>query len=203
MHRAIPRLENWKKDWILDARLVFPEGIVVWYSPRTASQSLKKLLLDLMFPDWNEDFQTKKRWLQTNMPSAHNPEVRVAIKRDPIDRFLSAVNWDRTTWQGDFASCPDSIDKVIHGGWFDFMFEHNKHYFPQSFYLKQATNYDLIFDLQNLNNFVQWLGDQLQVDLSCPWINSTDKYFTKDMLTDKHVQIIQDKYSVDYDNGWY
>jgi hypothetical protein len=201
-------LATWHQDWILNSHLYFPEGIYVKYSPRAGSQSLKSLLIDILFPENDFHFDDQKRILQKIVVSGYEAKVKIAVKRDPVDRFLSALNWDYEHWgKGEYKGtsfCPDDIDLVLEkNGWFDFMFENNKHYFPQTFYLKNPYDYDLIFDIQKLSFLVQWLNEQYNTDFSVPWVNSTKKHFTKNMLTDKHVQIIKDKYSVDYENGWY
>lgn len=201
-------LKTWQKGWILNSALCFPEGIYIKYSPRAGSQSLKSLLIDILFPENNFDFLTQKRLLQTIVISNYEAKVKIAVKRDPVDRFLSALNWDYENWgRGKYRNtslCPNDMDLVLEkNGWFDFMFENNKHYFPQTFYLKNSYDYDLIFDIQKLSLLVQWINDQYNTDFSVPWINSTKKHFTKNMLKDKHIQIIKDKYSVDYDNGWH
>lgn len=202
----ISELQRWQHS--IASTLYFPEGIFIKYSPRSASQSLKSLLIDLTLPDTGESFLWKKRLIQNLNINDYYITTRIAVKRDPIDRFLSALNWDYDHWgKGEYyntVKCPGDIDSVLEkNGWFDFMFANNKHYFPQTFYLKSSKDYDLIFDVQNLSHLVKWINEQYATDLSVPWVNSSGKYFTKDMLSEKHILMIQDRYSVDYNNGWY
>ena len=200
-------LNSWLQDWIYDTSLYFPEEILVRYSPRAGSQSLKLLLINILFPNNNLDFITQKKILQTIKISNFKCSTKIAIKRDPIDRFISALNCDIWLWgQGKFEhtmKCPDNLDDVFNLGWVDFMFENNKHYFPQTFYLKNNNDYDLIFDVENLNYFTKYLNNVYNTNYTIQKINSTPKYFKKEMLSDNHLKFIKNKYSEDYDNGWY
>lgn len=200
-------LKSWQDDWIFDTSLYYPEGIHVKYSPRAGSQSLKLLLINILFPDNNLDFIVQKKILQTIKISNFKCSTKIAIKRDPIDRFISALNCDIWLWgQGKFKhtmKCPDNLDDVFNSGWFDFMFENNKHYYPQTFYLKNNNDYDMIFDVENLNNFVKYLNDVYNTNYTIQKINSTPRHFERKMFSDKHLEIIQNKYIEDYDNGWY
>ena len=195
----IEELLSWQKDWIYDTRLNFPEGISVKYSPRAGSQSLKKLLIDITFPDTDFNFLDSKRILQRIKIHNFKCDTLIAVKRNPIDRFISALNYDHKTWE----QCPDSIESVFNSNWIKFMFKYNKHYWPQTFYLGSEKEYDLIFDTNELDKFTFYLNQKYQSDYSIPQINTTAKYFTKDMLSEDHIKLIKDMYSEDYDNGWY
>ena len=198
-------LDHWKQDWIYDTSLYFPEGILIKYSPRTASQSLKLLLTDILLSNSDLNFLSKKRMIQ-NIKIHYTCDVKIAVKRDPVDRFISALNFDYNHWgHGKFANtmkCPNNINEVFESGWFNYMFENNKHYFPQTFYLQESKDYDLIFDINCLDNLVLFLNSTYFSNYKISKINSSLKHFQKEMLTDKHLSIIKSKYILDYENGW-
>ena len=203
----LKELKAWQQDWILDTSLYFPEGIHIKYSPRSASQSLKLLLINILFPNSDLDFLIQKRILQTiSIPNYEN-RLKIAVKRDPVDRFISALNFDHFIWgYGKFEKtmrCPNTMDEVFQSGWFDFMFKHNKHYFPQTFYLGESKDYDLVFDINSLKNLVQFLNQIYDSDYSIPNINSSVKYFRKEMLSQQQLELVKERYNLDYHNGWF
>jgi hypothetical protein len=203
----LKELKIWQQDWILNTSLYFPEGIHVKYSPRTASQSLKLLLINILFPNSDLDFLTQKRILQTISIPNYKSNLKIAIKRDPVDRFISALNFDYSHWgYGNFQNtmkCPNTMDEVFQSGWFDFMFKHNKHYFPQTFYVGESKDYDLIFDINDLSNLVEFLNQIYASDCSVSKINSSVKFFQKEMLSEQQLELVKERYNLDYDNGWY
>ena len=198
-------LDHWKQDWIYDTSLYFPEGILIKYSPRTASQSLKLLITDILLSNSDLNFLRKKRMIQ-NIKIHYTCVVKIAVKRDPVDRFISALNFDYNHWgHGKFANtmkCPNNINEVFESGWFNYMFENNKHYFPQTFYLQESKDYDLIFDINNLDNLVLFLNSTYFSDYKISKINSSFTHFRKEMLTKEQLSIIKSKYVLDYENGW-
>ena len=134
---------------------------------------------------------------------------RVAVKRDPIKRFISCY-CDKVLYEkhGSYNDVDDLIDN------FDYMindkFKHPSntkigylwyHFAPQVNHLGyNVNNYDLIIDISQINSILkEYLRQKWNIDL--PEIHAR-KQKQKITLTEKQIEKLKQIYKEDYQVGW-
>ncbi|MDC3172962.1 sulfotransferase family protein [Alphaproteobacteria bacterium] len=159
-----------------------PDGknLVFYPVPKNANSSFKKLFVELLsiekdylFLDDDIPMHQKKlyqlnsnknSWLWsflppkprfTIMPSSLNA-IKIAVIRDPIERFLSAYN-NRLKWHKDIdfynLSIKDVIKKLKENS-FD-----NQHFLPQTFFLGNNPNYfNYISKMPSIDGLVDYIN---------------------------------------------
>ena len=159
-----------------------PDGknLVFYPVPKNANSSFKKLFVELLsiekdylFLDDDIPMHQKKlyqlnsnknSWLWsflppkprfTIIPSSLNA-IKVAVIRDPIERFLSAYN-NRLRWHKDIdfynLSIKDVIKKLKENS-FD-----NQHFLPQTFFLGNNPNYfNYISKMPSIDGLVDYIN---------------------------------------------
>ena len=181
-------------------------------SPRVASQSIKQYALIGQFPDVDfatlsdDDFRIYKQNYQVNYTSSEfRPgSYRVAVYRDPIDRFVSACNHDYHNWnkypQFDRKPFAFKTFDELFTHWLDDSFAKHKHYFTQTTFLGSRDQYDLIFNITQIDNLFLWLGHnntKYPRKGELPW-----RHFDRDQLSVDQIGRLRIIYKDDYDNGW-
>lgn len=143
----------------------------------------------------NEETTTFKNFFRKN-------SVRVAIKRDPIQRFLSGYMqvWQQTGF-GAFRQHNYNIDQIID------LLENkqywNEHLETQTFWMGTPDQYHKIFNLEQTRECILYINKVLKFKSIPPEIHSMKSIYNKPTLTRQQVDKIENLYSIDYENGWY
>ena len=149
-------------------------------------------------------------------------EIRLAIKRDPVKRFVSGYqnrilyhnDLNKDTYfdkelEKDFKAWPTynrSEDKTIN----EFIQNFDKywenpwvqgHFKSQTTFLGKQDYYTHIFDISELDKVRELLSEVSgkEIILPCLQTGGDDIEFP---ITDENIKWIKEKYAIDYENGW-
>jgi hypothetical protein len=137
--------------------------------------------------------------------------VKVCIKRDPVERFLSCYT-DKIVRENYINNFNVSIDELLDNwdclksGREDPLkpgtYYLENHFLPQSYYIgDDKSYYDHVFDTREVGTTVKkFLEERLECNL--PELH-TRKQTQKPSLNKTQIQKIQKIYEIDYQNGWY
>ena len=136
---------------------------------------------------------------------------RIAIKRNPIERFVSTITmmslntWtDRyinSSWNKNLKALIDinDVSKTIEH------FKNNKikdqHFMSQTHYMGKSSDYDKVYYLHELPHLLKWLEKKTKThqNISNLWINKTEKSLNVTKL--EQLEILN-LYNMDCVNGW-
>lgn len=144
---------------------------------------------------------------------------RIAIKRDPVQRFISAVTYlDKVKLEPNYLRTrksyidltnvdKDDIDSVLDA--FDNQTLRDEHFFSQSYFMGRPNDYDKVYDITEVHELLEWLTKKTnpKIPIVDFWANKTkgssDRQMANNELTDKQTMRIIKMYAKDYANGWY
>ena len=149
-----------------------------------------------------------------NIPFRRN-SFKVAIKRDPVERFISAVTYMQK-------QIPDDVYKVtrllsetvdyrkltleeiligVEEGWIN-----DIHLVPQFYYFGKYNQYDKVYSLEETGDFIKFLINYKPH----PVLNNNKRYLNIHLNKTTPIEIssylknrIKKLYEQDYDEGWY
>lgn len=139
---------------------------------------------------------------------------RIAVKRDPVERFISTVSYlDRVRVEPNYLKFKKSyidltnvnkedIDSVLDA--FDQQKLRDEHFFSQSYFMGHPDQYDKIYDITELPELLSWLTTKCKpkIPIKHLWKNKTKDTDSRIQLTDKQTMRIIKTYAKDYANGW-
>tara|TARA_R110000868_G_scaffold282471_3_gene542748 strand:+ start:1768 stop:2457 length:690 start_codon:yes stop_codon:yes gene_type:complete len=143
---------------------------------------------------------------------------KIAIRRDPVERFKSAVSHlNRTRIHKDYSSeegkeyidlthvTIDDIDKVLDA--MDNQLIRDEHFFSQTYFMGMPNDYDKIYNLNEVGDLLKWVQKKcpprLGVDITSLWANKTKDTESRITLTPEQTMRVIKFYAKDYANGWY
>jgi hypothetical protein len=199
-----------------DNVLYFPNNIDVRLCPKNGMSSIKELYR--IYRGHNEYVGRKYRMdsvknhsCQFEMPFRKN-SYRIAVKRDPVDRFKSAceyilanqAKYIKSGRLNELPSLDEELDTVldkIEGGLFK-----NNHFYTQSWYMNSTHDYNLIVHIDELSQLMVFLNESSGLGLSPDqldiWDNKTSLKMYGDVLTEQQIRRIKKLYWRDYESGW-
>lgn len=141
---------------------------------------------------------------------------RIAVKRDPVKRFLSAVQYldsaknhkhyrfDPNKYYIDLTNLDITninfiIESLENGRLKD------EHFFPQSYFMGHKDQYHKVYDIKDLNYLLEYIesfGIEKNLKISNLKENPSS-YKQKIILTPEQEARIIKLYAQDYANGWY
>lgn len=126
---------------------------------------------------------------------------RVTIKRDPIERALSAAKYLYKSLGENDDPDPKEVDKFLN----ICDLNANHHFWSQTYYLMDRNVYDRIVDITELDDYIIELCEKLRYDYDPVKFNdnSTSRKITVADLSTSTYNKLKDYYKIDYDNGWY
>jgi|SRR5210317_300886 hypothetical protein len=205
-----------------------PNLIDIRTCPKNGMTSVKNFYYKLMSQITNENYSKYNREFKTERGGPINfreyqvwnycdftdipfrkYSTRFAVKRDPVKRFLSAVeylqaNFDkegkRTIHKRTYPKKYEDLDELLTDIETQKMM--NIHFFPQSYYMGNVNKYQFVYRLSDLDKMFEHLCSLYEVPKFTMKLNKTQRTITKDISM---VQIgrIRKLYQIDYENGWY
>ena len=126
---------------------------------------------------------------------------RIAVKRDPIERVLSAAKYILKNRLNIFNPSIDMIEELLKNS----VFETDQHFLPQTFWMGIPDLYNKVYSIHQVEDMIEylqddyvWLGEikDTHKNISNPKIKVKD-------LSDSTIERWMNIYKIDYDNGWY
>lgn len=128
---------------------------------------------------------------------------RVAIKRDPIKRFVSAYLqiWDESgfgTFKKHSYNIDELIDKLKSNEYW------NEHTASQTFWMGNDPGFfNAVFDVTQTQDCINYMHSYLKQNGDAPKIHLMKNTYEKPELTRYQISKIEQLYLEDYENGWY
>ena len=146
-------------------------------------------------------------------PPFRPDSYRIAIKRDPVERFLSTVNmislenwndqWLDSKWNKNLKSLVDSnnISKTIENLKTGKIKDH--HFMSQTHYMGKSSDYDKVYYVHELPELLKWLEKKTKITASISdlWVNKAIPKHNN--LTEIEKLKILNLYNMDCVNGWH
>ena len=198
-----------------DNVLYFPNNIDVRICPKNAMSTIKEIF---RFHKGHKEYvgrsyrydKVKREGCQFDLPFRKN-SYRIAVRRDPLDRFKSACEYivrERAEHikNGRF-DLPDlslDIEEVISsleaGGM------KNNHFYSQTWYMGKPEDYDMVFHISEVDKLVAFLDEACELNLTEKQLrtrmNASKLKLYNDGLTRLQELRIKKLYEKDYKNGW-
>ena len=176
--------------------LYFGDTVDVRICPKNGLSTFTRLYQ--MLHDDSDIDQAEKRYIDIEQhasrinPPFREDTIKIAIRRDPVERYKSAIRYIHR-----------NRDKRFHIDELEIL---DPHFFSQSYYMGHLDDYDFVFPLSEMKNALSLIFDNVEQnvmsrdDMCLMWENRSenDIEFTSEELT-----TVQDKYSIDYIRGWY
>jgi len=167
---------------ILNYNIVYFDDFDICVCPKNGSSSIiyaKTALLGLQDQGLPYSGFLKKEFRE-GMP-------RLAVKRDPVDRFRSAVVQLRKSNQ--YATVDMAISMVSEGEIPD------EHFIPQKIIMGDIGAYAEVIPLDHLDDLMIRLGVEYEVHINKKRENIE--------LTNSQIEQIKSLYKIDYEGGWH
>ena len=204
----------------VDNVLYFPNNIDVRICPKNAMSTFKEAYRriygvrtedGLMYGNYNERYENVRKYGYTkNLPFRKNA-FRIAVRRDPFDRFKSACKFIlqerayflRHNRPNDLPEISEILDDVIDSIYNGKM--KNNHFYTQSWYMGHPNDYDMVVHIDELPAALAF------IEVSCelkPGLlldlheNKTHLKLNNDAISPEHMEKLHDLYLKDYKNGW-
>lgn len=195
-----------------DNVLYFPNNIDVRICPKNGMSSVKEALRRSSNSRTVQGLvdrvlSVKKHADQFDLPFRKG-SYRIAIRRDPIDRFKSACEFiqsARAFYIKNGRDLPDislEIDRVI-----DDMEQglvKNSHFYTQSWYMGHPDDYDMVYHIDEMPKLLDFLQEACTIerDISELHENRTTMKLYNDAISPEHLVKLRNFYLKDYKNGW-
>ena len=190
--------------------LYFDDVLDVCLIPKNCSSSLK-----IMWSHLNgvESRKVTSDWydltVQNSMVSTEFRDVkRITIKRDPIKRYLSAVNFSINFYgfmnERYKQDIPDwtkwDIGRIINGGKY---WPYRPEFSSQYECAGDLSQYDKVFDFENFEECVTFIENEIDCELDRVKATVSKPIWTEKDLSLKMIDDVRKIYKEDYDNGWF
>ena len=139
---------------------------------------------------------------------------RIAIKRDPIERFMSAIYYLEQTKlyyhhkyvKKNYIDLTQVDSKNINAvlDAFDNQLLRDEHFFSQSYFMGHPNDYDKVYYLHQMPELLEWLERKIKCKTSFKgiWRNQNPSLDKVKLTHEQQMRIIK-MYAKDYANGWY
>ena len=166
--------------------------------PKNGCSSVRHMMLQTIndIPDLNDHYDSGYSIInfKTKLFRYYKPVrsgvIKFAIKRDPVDRFISAYS-DIVLFR---KKENRTVEEILQGNYKD------KHFNTQTYFAGSADMYDYVFDVTEMNKVAELISDYTNINIRVQHIRKTKN---KIRLQHSQVKLIEEFYKEDYENGWY
>lgn len=205
----------------VDNVLYFPHNIDVRICPKNGMSSLKEAYRrlkgnhatkeGLIYGNYNERYNNVRREGYTSELPFRKGSFRIAVRRDPIDRFKSACKFilqERAYFirhgrAGDLPEISDILDDVIDSVYNGTV--KNNHFYTQTWYMGKPEDYDMVVHISELNRVLALIEEacgRTPGSLSKLHENKTHLKLYSDAISPEQLDKLYDLYAKDFKNGW-
>jgi hypothetical protein len=192
--------------------LYWPNNIDIRICPKNGMSTLKEALRRALNQPYSQGHEYRNKLVnrfadQFDIPYRKG-SYRIAVRRDPIDRFKSAcefIQQQRAWFIQNGKSLPDislDIDEVIDS------LENgkikNNHFYPQTHYMGQLNDYDMVYHINELPKLLDFLQEACKIERSISALheNKTTFKLYNDAISPVQLEKLRKFYSKDFKNGW-
>jgi hypothetical protein len=195
-----------------DNVLYFPNNIDVRICPKNGMSTLKEALRRMnghTRPIGLRErvIMVRDHGYQFDLPFRKG-SYRIAVRRDPIDRFKSACEFIQSARSyfikngRDLPCISLEIDRVI-----DDMESgnlKNTHFYTQSWYMGVPEDYDMVFHISEMDKLLDFLQEACNIERDVRKVheNKTTMKLYNDAISPEHMLKLRNFYSKDFKNGW-
>lgn len=199
-----------------DNILYFPNNVDVRLCPKNGMSTIKELFrrhkghTEYVGRSYRYD-AVKREGDQLDLPFRKN-SYRIAIRRDPVDRFKSAceyilqnrANHIKNGRGNDLPEIELELEAVISR--MEMSTLQNNHFYTQSWYLGQPADYDMVFNINEMGKLISFLNESCELgfhdNIHKLQMNETKLKMYNDAITPIQMLRIKKLYAKDYNNGW-
>jgi len=207
----------------VDNVLYFPNNIDVRICPKNGMSSLKKAYrivkgregdskTGLIYGNYVDRYNNVRQHGYLGDLPFRKGSFRIAVRRDPIDRFKSAckfilqerayfIKHGRANDLPEISELLDEVIKSVYNGTVK-----NNHFYSQSWYMGVPEDYDMVVHISELDQALGFIQEACEVDASNTLIklheNKTHLKLYTDAICEEQMQQLYDLYAKDFKNGW-
>ena len=195
-----------------DNILYFPNNIDVRMCPKNGMSTLKEAYRRVKDLRTDESLSSRVNNVSMKCDMFDIPfrkgSYRIAVRRDPIDRFKSACEFimdARAYYIKNDKYLPDiavELDQVIddleQGKYRD------NHFYTQTYYMGLPQDYDMVYHIDELPKLLAFLQDATETDRDLTGLheNKTKLKLYNGAIDSEHMTKLRNFYLKDYINGW-
>lgn len=195
-----------------DNILYFPNNIDVRMCPKNGMSTLKEAYRRVWDHPLTESLASRVNNVSLECDMFDIPfrkgSYRIAVRRDPIDRFKSACEFimdARAYYIKNDKYLPDiavELDQVIddleQGKYRD------NHFYTQTYYMGLPQDYDMVYHIDELPKLLAFLQDATETDRDLTGLheNKTKLKLYNGAIDSEHMTKLRNFYLKDYINGW-
>ena len=196
-----------------DNILYFPNNIDVRMCPKNGMSTLKEAYRRVLDHEFTESLANRIDNVSMKCDISDIPfrkgSYRIAVRRDPIDRFKSACEFimhARAFYIKEGKFLPELagqlelvIDGLAEGKYRD------NHFYTQTFYMGKPEEYDAVYHIDEMPKLLAFLQDATETDrddLLSVHENKTKLKLYNGAIDPEHMTKLRNFYLKDYINGW-
>ena len=195
-----------------DNILYFPNNIDVRMCPKNGMSTLKEAYRRVKDLRTDESLSSRVNNVSMKCDMFDIPfrkgSYRIAVRRDPIDRFKSACEFimDARSYyikEGKFLpeiglELDQVIDDLEQGKYRD------NHFYTQTYYMGIPQDYDMVYHIDELPKLLAFLQDATETDRDLTGLheNKTKLKLYNGAIDSEHMTKLRNFYLKDYINGW-
>lgn len=195
-----------------DNILYFPNNVDVRICPKNGMSTLKEALRRALDQPECHGIEHRSKLVKRHGDQFDLPfrkgSYRIAIRRDPIDRFKSAcefIQQKRAFFIKHGRELPeisDQLDEVINE--LESGKVKNNHFYTQSWYMGHPDDYDMVYHINELPKLLTFLQEACSIDREISELheNKTTLKLYNDAISSEHMAKLRNFYVKDFKNGW-
>lgn len=204
----------------VDNVLYFPNNIDIRICPKNGMSTFKEAYRKingirneegLMYGNYNERYENVRKHGYTSDLPFRRKSFRIAVRRDPFDRFKSACKFilqERAYFlrhgrPNDLPEISETLDEVI-----DAIYNgtiKNNHFYTQTWYMGHPDDYDMVVHINEIPSALAFIESSCGLAKGTLYDiheNKTHLKLNNSALSEEQMNKLHDLYVKDYENGW-
>lgn len=195
-----------------DNVLYFPNNVDVRICPKNGMSTLKEALRRTYNDSSQYGIEKRVKFVkqysdQFDMPFRKG-SYRIAIRRDPIDRFKSACEFIQSNYAyyiqhgKELPKISNEVDGVIDE--LENGTVKNNHFYTQTWYMGHPDDYDMVYHIDEMDKLLTFLQQACNIerDITKLHENKTTMKLYNDAISPVHMVKLRNFYLKDFNNGW-